>query len=330
MAFTVVLDACVLVPHPLYDTLLRLAGAGMFEARWSGQILEEVERTLIDKRGLPAEKARARLVQMERAFPLASVEGHEPLVDAMTNDPKDRHVLAAAVRCGAGTIVTANLKDFPAAALKAHGVEAVHPDEFLLDQLDLNAQTVARCLQEQIASYSNPPATLRTLADGLRHTVPGFATEIGRLAAEADTPLPLVAVDRRAVLQMIGGYDRTGPLSAVAWWWKLLDDPVRERHRLIDAVVEPSRWGDFTSAAAQLEGYNMTTAWGVDHETIAAPVHVVFVPLQVATSSQVVGKIDVNGMKQVTAVPCDDGLWRVDSVGTVRPGFVATQAAWPP
>lgn len=35
----------------------------------------------------------------------------------MTNDPKDRHVLAAAVRGHAGLIVTANIKDFPASAL---------------------------------------------------------------------------------------------------------------------------------------------------------------------------------------------------------------------
>ena len=35
----------------------------------------------------------------------------------MTNHPKDRHVLATAVRTGAQTIVTFNLKDFPEAAL---------------------------------------------------------------------------------------------------------------------------------------------------------------------------------------------------------------------
>ena len=43
MAFVVVLDACVLVPHPLFDTLLRVAHAGLYECasrslpRWRGR-----------------------------------------------------------------------------------------------------------------------------------------------------------------------------------------------------------------------------------------------------------------------------------------------------
>ena len=113
MTFPVVLDACVLVPHPLFDTLLRLADVGLFRPLWSDQILVEVERTLTGKRGLSAQKARHRVRQMARAFPDAMVEGYEDLIPAMTNDPKDRHVLAAAVRSGASLIVTANLKDFP-------------------------------------------------------------------------------------------------------------------------------------------------------------------------------------------------------------------------
>jgi hypothetical protein len=48
----------------------------------------------------------------------------------MTNDPKDRHVAAADVRCHAQVIVTFNLKDFSASALSAWGVEAQHPDDF--------------------------------------------------------------------------------------------------------------------------------------------------------------------------------------------------------
>jgi len=48
-------------------------------------------------------------------------------------DEDDRHVVAAAVQGGAQGIITANVKDFPAAALKPLGLEAVHPDDFLLD-----------------------------------------------------------------------------------------------------------------------------------------------------------------------------------------------------
>jgi predicted nucleic acid-binding protein len=171
MTFPVVLDACVLVPHPLYDTLLRLADAGSFRPLWSEQILVEVERTLVGKLGLPA-KARRRIDQTRRAFPDALVEGYEGLIPAMTNDHKDRHVLAAAVRSGASIIVTANLKDFPVSSLESYEIEALHPDHFLLDQLDLDARAVMGCLREQRASYTEPTMSSPVLYQYFRATVP--------------------------------------------------------------------------------------------------------------------------------------------------------------
>lgn len=42
------LDACVLVPMPLADTLLRLAEPpAIFDTRWSEDILGEMSRTLV-------------------------------------------------------------------------------------------------------------------------------------------------------------------------------------------------------------------------------------------------------------------------------------------
>lgn len=62
------------------------------------------------------------------------VTGYEPLIEAITlPDPDDRHVLAAAVKAHAEVLVTFNGKDFPAEALAPWGVEAKHPDDFLLD-----------------------------------------------------------------------------------------------------------------------------------------------------------------------------------------------------
>jgi len=66
----------------------------------------------------------------------ALVTGYEELIDGLhLPDPDDRHVLAAAIRGRADVIVTCNLKDFPAGALKSYGIEAQHPDEFLLNLL---------------------------------------------------------------------------------------------------------------------------------------------------------------------------------------------------
>jgi hypothetical protein len=45
--FLVLLDACVLVPAPLRDTLLRLAERRLFGPRWTDEIMEEMVRTLV-------------------------------------------------------------------------------------------------------------------------------------------------------------------------------------------------------------------------------------------------------------------------------------------
>jgi hypothetical protein len=48
--YRVVLDACVLIPMPLADTLLRMAEAPrLYLPRWSQAIMNEVTRNLIAK-----------------------------------------------------------------------------------------------------------------------------------------------------------------------------------------------------------------------------------------------------------------------------------------
>lgn len=129
---TAVLDACVLVPIRLATTLLWLAEAGVFEVLWSDAILDEVERNL-PKVGVSTERAARRVGMMREAFGAAAlVDDFEHLIPDMGCDAKDRHVLAAAVRGGADTLVTFNLKDFPSESTAGHGIEVVHPDLFLV------------------------------------------------------------------------------------------------------------------------------------------------------------------------------------------------------
>jgi predicted nucleic acid-binding protein len=137
MAFPVLLDACVLVPMPLVDFLLRLADEGIYRPLWSQDILAETRRTLINKLNKTPEEADKRLKAMRDNFIDAEVTGYQELIGAMRNDEKDRHVLAAAVRERAEVIVTANLPHFPAEAVEPYNIEVRHPDDFLLDQIDL-------------------------------------------------------------------------------------------------------------------------------------------------------------------------------------------------
>jgi hypothetical protein len=61
------------------------------------------------------------------------------------------------------------------------GLEAIHPDAFLLDQLDLSPPNLLQVIREQAARTSKPPLTPRDLATLLgRAGVPGFADQILR------------------------------------------------------------------------------------------------------------------------------------------------------
>lgn len=169
MAFIAVYDANVLYPGSLRDLLVRLAQTGLFQARWSDQILDE----MIDAISRRQPELRNRLDRtrqlMTQAVPDCLVTGYEPLIDGLSlPDPEDRHVLAAAIRCHAEVIVTTNLKDFPADQLEFYDIGAQSPDEFVLNVIDLAPARVLAVVQEQARQLTNPPSTLDDLLDRLR------------------------------------------------------------------------------------------------------------------------------------------------------------------
>ncbi|MED5374443.1 MAG: PIN domain-containing protein [Myxococcota bacterium] len=181
MAFTVVYDANVLYPAPLRDLLVRLAMTGLFRARWTEEILDEVFRNIIkDRPELRPEQLTRTRELMNLAVRDAMVQGHQPLMaDLELPDPDDRHVLAAAIRCGAQSIVTHNLRDFPASRLAPYGVEAVHPDAFILDLIDLASGAVLLVVQEQAAALKNPSMSLDEVLDILeRNGVPRSVAQL--------------------------------------------------------------------------------------------------------------------------------------------------------
>lgn len=173
--FKVVLDANVLFPFSLRDTLLRAAERGLFQLYWSDQILEEVRRNLVKALSIPEPNAERLIALMRRSFPEAMVFGYEHLIDAMKNDEGDRHVAATAVTCGAQVIVTSNLRHFR--QLPA-GVEAQGPDEFLCNLLDLDPDGVIDLLEEQAAALKKPAHTFEQLLNGLAKTVPNFVDAV--------------------------------------------------------------------------------------------------------------------------------------------------------
>ena len=176
--FPVVLDACVLIPMPLADSLLRLAGGPrLFLPKWTDQIMAEVSRSLQENFGLTAEQAAYRESEIRKHFGEAWVEGYEDLIPSMTNHEKDRHVLAAAVRCGAETIVTYNLKDFPRSALAPYSITAQGPSTFLRNLYELDRDAVFGTLKQQAAAIDK---SFDYLLNRLRVNVPGFVDTLAQ------------------------------------------------------------------------------------------------------------------------------------------------------
>lgn len=168
--FIALYDANVIYPAALRDLLMRLALTDLYRAKWSNDIHNEWIRNLLAKRPEldPKDLERTRdLMNLHVRDSLAT--GYQDLIPALElPDPDDRHVLAAAIVSNADVIVTFNLRDFPAEALAAYGIEAQHPDEFVMHLVDLNETAVLEAVKRQLAALKKPAVTSDMLAGRLR------------------------------------------------------------------------------------------------------------------------------------------------------------------
>ena len=167
-----VLDACVLANFSLCDTLLRLAEPPrLFDPKWSEEIIRETTRTLESKLGWPSSLTAHLEAELCAHFGEAWISGYEPLIPRMTNDEKDRHVVAAAVHGEAEIILTLNLRHFMPKHLATWGVRALHPQSFLIEIFRQEQALVMRKLEQQAADHGR---SLSQLLDILKGTVPDF------------------------------------------------------------------------------------------------------------------------------------------------------------
>lgn len=168
--FRVVLDACVLYPAPVRDLLMELAVAGLYKAHWSDEIHDEWMRNVLRNRpDLKAQQLARTRELMDAYSEDALVEGFDVLIPTITlPDPDDRHVVAAALQCRADAIVTFNLPDFPEAALSTLGLEAIHPDDFITFQFDLDAPKTCAAAKRIRTRLKNPPRSPSEYIDCLK------------------------------------------------------------------------------------------------------------------------------------------------------------------
>jgi predicted nucleic acid-binding protein len=177
VAFPALLDACVLYPVGTRDLLLSVAEREVFVPYWTKEILDEMSRNVVKDGRADARAMASMCEQMALAFPAALIEGYEPLIPVMTNHPKDRHVLAAAVRGHIGVIVTENRKDFSLAACDPYDIDIQTADEFLSYALDHDPPAVLGAIWAMAEKRSQPPMSPRELLAALSGRLPTFTEE---------------------------------------------------------------------------------------------------------------------------------------------------------
>lgn len=128
-------------------------------AKWSAKIHEEwIENLLKDRKDLKREQLTRTKELMDAAVPDALVEGYEHLIPSIVlPDANDRHVVATAIHSKCDAIVTFNLKDFPAENLDKYNLDAIHPDDFISYQFNLDLAKVIISVKKIRGRLENPP-----------------------------------------------------------------------------------------------------------------------------------------------------------------------------
>ena len=160
--YSAFLDANVLHPAFLRAALLWFADERLLRPVWSADVLAEWRRS-IKRRHEDADDAKIDQLQSKFVdhFPDAEVTGYEPFIKGLNlPDPDDRHVLAAAVVGRCNGIITTNLKHFPMETVGVFGMDVVHPDDFVVNVIDLDENRALAALRRHRAAMtqSNPTA----------------------------------------------------------------------------------------------------------------------------------------------------------------------------
>ncbi|HET6598756.1 MAG TPA: PIN domain-containing protein, partial [Burkholderiaceae bacterium] len=156
-------------------------------AKWTTAIEGEWIRSLESRRpdllgrlGLRRDDMRAAVPDWE--VPQSAWQALLPCLQLP--DPDDVHVLAAAIAGHADCIVTTNLKDFPSGLLATYGVEAIHPDDFMVAQLDLDEFAALAAFRDMRARKQSPALNAEEFTQALERN--GLVVTAGRLRMAAE------------------------------------------------------------------------------------------------------------------------------------------------
>lgn len=168
--FKAVLDTNVIFPVVIRDLLFWFAHYELYTPKWSAHIFDEWG-SVMRRKGVAEKEATKRIKKANFAFPDALVQNYGSLIEHLQlPDPRDRHVLAAAIKTNANVIVTHNLKDFPEDYLDSFGLKAKSADDFLTDIIDLNQDQAITAFKEMVLNRRNPAMNDFEVLDSLRRS----------------------------------------------------------------------------------------------------------------------------------------------------------------
>ena len=146
-----------------------LALTNLFRAKWSEKIHQEWIRNVLKNRpDLTLTQLNRTKQLMNQSVENALVTEYEYLIPNLTlPDPDDIHILATAIHSQADLIITFNLKDFPLSILKNYGIEAISPDDFILELIQMNESKVITTVTQHRKSLKNPPLTVEKYLQNL-------------------------------------------------------------------------------------------------------------------------------------------------------------------
>jgi hypothetical protein len=161
-----VLDANILYPAGSRDFFMRIHLEGIYQPKWTAAIHEEWMRAVSLNEGISRAKLERVRRLMDRHAGNALVrrwQTYLPRVAATNIDPKDHHVVAAALKAQkeAGEdvqilIITSNVRHFPMSDLHALGLSRMRPDAFALDLFRNNRDKVLEALRKMRVALKHP------------------------------------------------------------------------------------------------------------------------------------------------------------------------------
>lgn len=190
MSRVAIYDANVLYPNTLRDVLIRIDIIGLVQAKWTDRILDETFDNLkANRQDLSAQQLDRTRGLMNAAIRDVNVVDYEHRINGLDlPDPDDRHVLAAAIEAKAELIVTKNLKDFPLHVVAEFGIQALHPDEFLLNLFDVSPSALRGAIEAIATAWGN--VVPGVVLDSLAVEAPGTARALRRAGGSRQHQAP--------------------------------------------------------------------------------------------------------------------------------------------